>query len=292
MNDRIELRHLRYFLKVAEELHFSKAAEKLFISQPGLSKQIAQLEEELGFKLLIRNKKQVKLTPTGKYMQKEVSKILLQLKQIYSTAKLIDQGCEGLIRIGFVGSAMQEYIPKLIKHMTINYPNISFSFLELSNSDQLDRLQNESLDIGFVRSTRVHSGLSEKKLLNETFSLVLHADHIINESNFKDLSQFKDENFILFSSDNNYTYYENVISIFDDHGFVPNVSHNTVHANTIYSLVENKLGIAIIPTSLCMYSRDNIKFIELKNIKQRTFLSAIWKKDNNNPILAKIILAL
>jgi len=289
MNDRIELRHLRYFLKVAEELHFSKAAEKLFISQPGLSKQISQLEEELGFKLLIRDKKQVKLTQTGKYMQREVAEILLQLKQIYSTAKLIDSGCEGLIRIGFVGSAMQKFIPKLIKNMNENYSNIRFSFLELSNYEQLERLQNGRLDIGFVRSMKVHSGLSQKKLLKETFSLILPSDHIIDESNFRDLSQFKNENFILFSSENNYGYYENVISIFDDHGFSPKVSHNTVHANTIYSLVENKLGIAIIPTSLCMFANNNLKFIELKNIKQRTSLSLIWKKENINPILPKII---
>jgi DNA-binding transcriptional LysR family regulator len=153
----------------------------------------------------------------------------------------------------------------------------------------LERLQNGRLDIGFVRSMKVHSGLSQKKLLKETFSLILPSDHIIDESNFRDLSQFKNENFILFSSENNYGYYENVISIFDDHGFSPKVSHNTVHANTIYSLVENKLGIAIIPTSLCMFANNNLKFIELNNIKQRTSLSLIWNKENINPILPKII---
>jgi DNA-binding transcriptional LysR family regulator len=136
---------------------------------------------------------------------------------------------------------------------------------------------------------RVPKGLEIQAAHDETFSLVLPANHPISASNFNSLTQFKEEHFILFDSSYSDSYYEKVMQIFDDSGFVPTISHSTVNASSIYRLVENNFGISIVPTSL-KYGFDlDIKFIELRNIPQRTALKIVWNKANTNPVLRSFI---
>jgi len=118
---------------------------------------------------------------------------------------------------------------------------------------------------------------------------VLPKSHSISSGNFKNISDLKEESFILFSSQYSHGYYDKIMSIFEDQGFSPKVAHESVHANTIFRLVENELGIGIVPSSLKQGFDLNIKFIDLKKIPQRTTLSAIWKEESRNPILEKVI---
>ena len=289
MSYQLELRHIRYFLAVAEVLHFRKAAEMLFISQPGLSRQIKEMEDNLGIKLFDRHNREVKLTYTGLYLKEELSKNLKSLDAIINHAKLLEDGKDGKLNFGYVGSAMQKIIPELLLQFTKNHPNILFSLKEMDNSKQIAGLLDKNIDIGFVRQDRIPRGLQSYPILKESFCLVLPKDHIVDSSTFKNLSQFKKEHFILFDPEYSASYYEKVMAIFDDSGFSPIVSHNTIHAGSIYKLVENNFGISIVPKSLIDENNLNIKFIELHKIKQRTILSAIWNKDNRNPILNNIL---
>lgn len=289
MSYQIELRHLKYFLSVAEELHFRKAADKLFISQPGLSRQIKQLEDNLNVKLFERNNRNVTLTKAGEYLKKELSINLNNLKSILSNAKRIDDGVEGNLNFGYIGSAMQKIIPDLLVKIRDEYPNINFNLKEMENQKQLDNLQIQEIDLGFVRMERVPNDLEIKPIFEDTFSLVLPVKHSINSNNFKELIQLKDETFIMFDPSYSPNYYKKIMQIFDYYGFTPNVSHRTVHASSIFKLVEHNFGISIVPSSLQIDSAKNVKFIELKQIPQRTILSAVWSKNNRNPILAKIL---
>ena len=289
MSYNIELRHLRYFEALAEELHFRKAAEKLFISQPGLSRQIKILEEEIGVQLLKRNKKNVALTTAGEYFIQETEFILNHLSHAIAQARSIQSGNEGEIRIGFVGSAMQVVIPQLIIKLSQHFPRITTSLDELSNDQQINHLIHDKLDIGFIRKSSVPDGITQKVISAETFSLVLPHDHHIGVENFKSVSQFKNEAFILFERKYSPEYFSIVMSIFEDKGFRPNISHKSVHASTIYRLVENGLGIAIVPSSLTFGFDMNIKFIELDKIRQRTNLYICWKDENRNPALPPLL---
>ncbi len=285
MSYQLELRHFKYFIAVAEELHYRKAAERLFISQPGLSRQIKQMEEILNAQLFIRNKKNVSLTPAGVYLKGEVEFILNHLELTKKQLKLVNEGSSGELRIGFLGSAMQSIVPKLLVQLQAVNPNIKTSLDELSNHAQVNAVLKDKLDLGFVRLARVPKELYIKPVFEDTFSIVLPKGHDLDASSFKGMKQLKSESFILFSQDYSPLYFDKVMSICEDAGFTPKVSHRSVHAQTIFTLVENKLGIAIIPTSL-QYGFDlNVKFIELKKIKQRAQLSVIWKKDNRNPVL-------
>ncbi|WP_422350035.1 LysR substrate-binding domain-containing protein [Flagellimonas sp.] len=285
MNYQIELRHFIYFLAVAEELHYRKAAEKLFISQPGLSTQIKQMEEILETQLFIRDKKKVQLTPAGAFLKGEVEFVLNHLEQTKKQLKLIGEGHLGEIRIGFLGSAMQNVVPNLLLDLKKQFPLIHTSLEELSNRAQVNAILHDRLDLGFVRLARVPKGLKLRPVFEDTFSLVLPEDHPMESKKFKGMKQVSEDDFILFSQDYSPLYYDTVLSICEDAGFTPKVSHKSVHAQTIFKLVENKLGIAIVPTALQYGFQMRVKFIELKRIKQRAVLSMVWKEDNRNPAL-------
>lgn len=289
MSNQIEIRHLKYFLAVAEDLHFRKAADRLFISQPGLSRQIKQMEENLGVQLFERTNRKVRLTQAGAYLKKEVGLNLNNLKDIFHHAKRLQKGVEGKINFGYVGSAMQHVLPNLLLEIKEKHPNIILSLKEMDNPKQIDALLLREIDLGFVRLDRVPRGLKIHSVFEDTFSLVLPKDHPINNENFKNLSQLKDASFILFEQSYSMDYYNKVMNIFNDSGFVPNISYNTVHASTIFKLVENNFGISIIPSTLQFGYDMNIKFITLDKIAQRTVLSAVWNTNNRNPILKKIL---
>ena len=289
MNYQLSYRHLQFFLAVAEELHFRKAAERLFISQPGLSKQIKELENQLGVKLFDRHTRKVVLTPPGAYLKGEMTHYFRKLDQIIEHTKLIDQGKQGNLKLGYVGSAMQKIIPDLLLSFRKMHPKILFNLREMDNQKQIEGLLVQELDLTFVRLENIPRGLEFRAVLREPFCLVLPQDHPLDQSNFKSLAQLKDEPFILFDQKYSPSYYQTVLQLFKDSGFSPIVSHNTIHSNTIYKLVTHHLGISIVPKSLQMNSAKGVKFIELDQLPQRTVLSAVWNSNNRNPALVNII---
>ncbi len=289
MSNQIEFRHLRYFVALAKELHFKKAADKLYISQPGLSRQIQQLEGYVGTTLFERDKKHVELTEAGNYFLIESNFLLNALDKMISETNIIASGKNGDIKIGFLGSAMQEIIPNLILKVNKKYPGISFTFEEMSNSLQVEKLISNEIDLGFVRLDNTDSELNLVPIFEDTFSLVLPFDHPIDSTNFKSMKQFKNDSFILFQQSYSPAYYRQIVSICEDNGFLPKIVHNSVHASTIFRLVENNLGISIVPTSLQKGFNLKIKFIELKSIKQRALLSYAWSKKNRNPALKNVL---
>lgn len=289
MSYQFEWRHWRYFLAVAEELHFKKAADRLFISQPGLSRQIKELEEGIGVKLFERTNRKVALTKAGDFLKGEVTLMTRKFDHVLEHAKLLQEGLMGDVRLGYVGSAMQRLIPEILLTFKTDHSNVLFNLKEMEVEKQLEALLHHDLDIGFVRLDVAPPKLEMLRLLEEPFCLVLPSTHSINVESFESLSQFKEEHFILFNTNYSRSYYQKVYQIFDDAGFSPIVAHKSIHASSIFKLVENGLGISIIPQSLALEKQDNIKFIPLEMLPQRTSLSAIWNTQNKNPALAFIV---
>lgn len=287
--NQLELRHLRYFLAVAKELNFRRASEQLYITQPGLSRQIKQMEESLGVQLFNRNNKKVTITPAGAFLVKEAEFVFNHLETTFSQLQLINEGKEGEIRLGFVNSAMQNLIPPVLKKMQGVFPNIHFSLKELSSSKQIKQLLANEIDVGFVRANIVPEGLTIKTIFKEKFAVVLPKTHPLNERTFRHVGQLAKESFIIFSSEDSPDYYDKIMSICENQGFTPQVSHRTVHDNTIFKLVESGLGVAIVPSSFRHDSNWNVKFIELSNIPQEAKLSVAWAKNNRNLALSKFL---
>ena len=155
MSNQLELRHFRYFLAVAKELHYRKAAERLFISQPELSRQIKQMENDLGIVLFERHSRKVRLTEAGEYLKNELALTLINIDDILYHAKLLNDGIDGNLKFGYVGSAMQKVIPELLLKFRNKHPSILFSLTEMDNNKQIQALLKQELDMGFVRMERV-----------------------------------------------------------------------------------------------------------------------------------------
>jgi DNA-binding transcriptional LysR family regulator len=274
---------------LAQELHFRKAAEKLYISQSALSKQIMQLERLLECQLFSREKKKIKLSPSGIFLRDQLVNIYAGFDKMLENLEYLNKGMVGKINIGFVGSAMQNIIPKLLITAKDHYPEIKFSLDELSISDQIKKLENGSLDIGFVRLSRIDEPLKLHPIYEDSFSLVVPADYPIKSINKKAITSLNRENFILFEQSYSPMYYEKIMSICDELALVPQVSHTSVHAGTIFRLVENKMGISIVPSTLADGFDMKIKLIPLKKIRHKAILSMAWNTNNLNPCLSNVL---
>ncbi|TCV15287.1 DNA-binding transcriptional LysR family regulator [Sphingobacterium alimentarium] len=282
MNYQIEFRHLHYFRVLAEELHFRKAAERLFISQPGLTRQIKQMEEIYRTPLFERDKRNVKLTEAGIFLKQEVDLVFNQLNNIRTQIEKIAEGKITNLKLGFIGSAVQTILPELLAKLKVKQPLIDISLQELSNEIQLEMLVRNELDFGFVRTANYPSQIQTYPILTENFALVVPKGHPITTRKKVSLSDFKEESFILFSKQYSASYYDLVMSIFRDHQFEPKVALRTVNALSIFNLVSQGIGIAIVPSSLKKGYHADVEFIELTHIPQRTTLYLAWNKENRN----------
>lgn len=289
MNNQLELRHFRYFLAVAEDLHFRRAAEQLYLSQPALSRQIKQLEEILELKLFDRHNRKVSLTPAGAYLAGELKDWLGQMDQLLLHTQMVARGVKGRLHLGYIGSAVQNIIPEFLLKVRKDYADLQFRLREMDNQQQVEALLKGEIDLGFVRLDRLPRPLEVRPVYEDTFSLVLPNNHPLAAEDFHSLSQVKDEPFILFEKEYSFSYFEKIMQLFDEAGFSPIVAHYTVQANTIYRLVANGLGMSIVPSVLQHGYDMDIKFIELNQTSIRTTLQVAWHRDNNNPVMQHVL---
>ena len=280
----MELRHLKYFLAVAEELNFTKASEKLFISQPPLSRQIAELEEELQAKLFIRNNKKVELTEAGKYFKEEVTVIFQNLERISVKTKKIAENVSGEFRIAYISSIYSAVISDLIKHLKTQFPYVNFKLFEISTTKQIDALEQGKIEMGIIRSP-IHSPKIKSHLwFKDGFSLVYNKNtfHIESEN---DILKLKDETFVFFNKDYAPHYYEVLLELCAFYGFTPKIIHEANNINSIVQLVKNGLGISIVPSNIAKNNQDSeIGFIELKKVNLYTNVSLITSKEDHSEI--------
>ena len=289
MSNRLELRHIRCFLAVAEELHFHRAAEKLYLSQPALSRQIKQMEEYLGISLFERSSRKVILTEAGRYLVKEYKIMLKQVETSSIHALLLHQGLTGRLKLGYVGSAMQNVIPSFLIQVRDKFPNVQFDLNVMDNLQQIEAILSHTLDLGFVRVKHTPSGINQSPVFRDNFSLILPANHPLNKENFEGLHQVKEEPFILFDPAYSPSYFEEVMQIFEKSGFNPRISHQTIHVNTIYKLVENHFGLSVIPSSFQEGYEGKVTFIDLSHTGINTSLQAIWSKSNQSVLLKNVL---
>ncbi|KAF2078778.1 LysR family transcriptional regulator [Flavobacterium sharifuzzamanii] len=280
----MELRHLKYFLAVAEELNFTKASEKLFISQPPLSRQIAELEEELQAKLFIRNNKKVELTEAGKYFKEEVTAIFQNLERISVKTKKIAENVSGEFRIAYISSIYSAVISDLIKHLKAQFPYVSFKLFEVSTTKQIDALEQGKIEMGIIRSP-IHSPKIKSLLwFKDGFSLVYNKK-IIQIKSENEIVKLKDETFVFFNKDYAPHYHEVLLELCAFYSFTPKIIHEANNINSIVQLVKNGLGISIVPSNIAKNNQDSeIGFIELEKVNLFTNVSIITSKDDYSEI--------
>lgn len=281
----MELRHLLYFRAVAEELHFSKAALKLFISQPPLSRQIKELEDELGVQLFIRSNKRVVLTDAGKYFKDEVDAIFARLEESKNMVKQIHLSESGELKIGYISSVYQSQLAEVLKAMRIAFPHIKTSLYEVPTLTQIRALEEGSLDVGILRAPVHSEKLQVQTLFFDPFMVVIPSGN--NFGSQQELAAFlKTSPFIFFNKGFAAHYNEKLVEICERMGFKPDIVHEANNVHSILQLIEAGLGVSILPSSLKkQYGHLNLSFIKLENIPVNTEVVLAYKTVNRNVAL-------
>lgn len=233
----MELRHLRYFVTVAEELHFGRAADRLQMAQPPLSQQIRQLEQELGVQLLYRTKRTVQLTESGRVFLQQARQILAQSEQAIEMAQRASRGEVGRLAIGFVGSATYSILPLALRTFRRRFPDVHLLLREMTTTEQIEALHDNQIQLGFVRSPLNDAELSVETILQESFVAVLPKDHVLASQDQVLLPSLANEPFVFFPRHLGTGFYDQIVDMCQQAGFTPHVAQEAIQMQTIVSLV-------------------------------------------------------
>lgn len=246
----LDPRLLHYFIAVAEERHFSRAAARLHISQPPLSYAIRQLEDNVGARLLARTSRHVELTAAGQVLYREALTLLRQAEDVRMLVQRVDAGLRGRLRIGFVGSMLYRGLPALLESMRAELPDVEHVLTELNSHDQIEAVRRGEQDLGFIHANPVPAGVAARDLLAEPFVVCLPQSHALAGRRSLALADLAGDDFVFFARAASPSYYETVLSLCVGAGFMPVVRHEVRHWLSVASLVSQGLGVSIVPSCL------------------------------------------
>ncbi|MGO1181874.1 MAG: LysR substrate-binding domain-containing protein [Micrococcaceae bacterium] len=245
----MEIRQLRYFVAVAEELHFGRAAARLHISQPPLTVHIKRLEQLVGAALFDRTSRQVQLTEAGNLLYPRALAILEDVEQASAEVGLVAAGHLGQVRLGFVSSASYEVVPLALREMRERHPGIRIDLEPLVTGDQLEALMQGRLDLGVVRDAPLHPGLDFTTLREERIVAVVPADHHLATSPVVEPADLAGEPLILFPFTSMPGFVAKALEVFREHGSSPQVVQQVINQENVMGLVAAGVGISLLPES-------------------------------------------
>ncbi|MGJ1535456.1 LysR family transcriptional regulator [Sphingobacterium multivorum] len=280
----MEIRHLIYFKTVAEELHFGRAAERLFMSQPPLSRQIKDLEDELGVILFFRTNKRVELTEAGKYFLEEVVEILQNIEHSKTITKQIHNNISGEFKLGYISSTPKKMLATVLKQIQLKFPYLRVSLFETSTQKQKLALENGKLDLGIMRAPIYSSELLTTPLFEDPMVIVGHSQVEFNAINFFN------ESFISFNQKYASEYHRLVINTCNRMGFEPKIVHQSNSMSSILELVSQGLGLAVVPSStIKQYPHLNLKIMKLEDMDSKTEVILVSNIKSKNSALGEFI---
>jgi len=284
----LDPRLLRYFIAVADERHFSRAAQRLHISQPPLSYAIRQLEETLGARLLDRTSRHVALTEAGHALYREAQGLLRQAEEVGTLVRRIDAGLLGRLHIGFVGSMLYRGLPALLADLRAALPDVEQVLSEFNSKDQIEAVRRGELDLGFIHANPVPRELGVRDLVAEPFVVCLPDGHALAGRRRMDLKALAADDFVMFARAASPSYYETVMSLCASAGFVPAVRHEVRHWLSVASLVSQGLGVSIVPACLARSGLAGTRFIAFRH-EARSVSQVIWRQTDMSPMLQTVL---
>jgi len=285
----MELRHLRYFVAVAEELHFGRAALKLHIAQPPLSMQIKQLETELGFPLFLRTSRKVELTQAGALFLNESRETLAELERSIASARRVARGESGWLGIGFVGSATYSVLPAVLQQFRKVRPDVELVLRELVSAKQAQALREGRIHVGLARPAIQENGIESEVILNEPLLAALPDSHPLAKMVRVRIEALAGVPFILFPRNPKPSYADFVLSICEQAGFVPNVVQEAAEMHTAIGLVAAGLGVTLVPESVRTERRPGLTFRDLAHPAPITELTAAYRTSDSSPVLREFL---
>jgi DNA-binding transcriptional LysR family regulator len=288
-NQIMELRQLRYFVAVAEELHFGHAAQRLRIAQPALSRQIQALEEELQVRLLFRNRRRVQITPAGQVFLDRSRLLLSRAEDAVFAAQRAGSGASGSLNLGFVGSATYDVLPAVLRAFTRTFPEVDLILSEMTVHAQLDALTEKRIDVGLVRLPRKIEGLVFQTISREPLYVALPSSHHLAQLPAVRLPALAGEPFVLYPDYPQPSWTEFVIGLCQQSGFQPIVVQRTVEIQTTLSLVAAGIGISIVPACLGNITRKDVVYRRLIGLRARTELLAAYREHDPSRVVQNFL---
>jgi DNA-binding transcriptional LysR family regulator len=285
----MELHDLRYFVAVAEDLHFGRAAERLYITQPALTRQIQSLEAELEVQLFQRTKRRVQLTTAGQEFLKEAKQILRHTEQAIQTAKRIARGEVGQLRLSFTPSALRGILPEIMRIFGDRYPEVRVKLTECCTKEALEAFRMERIDIGFLYPPVDEELLMLYPVVEETWIIALPKTNPLATSEQLSLKMLANECFILHPRQEGPFFYDRIIDLCQQAGFHPNVMQEVVNCQTRVGLVAAGLGIAIVPEYLENTADANVVYRRLQGDVPKLKLAIARRRDNFSPVVQQFL---
>ncbi|EAR2770506.1 LysR family transcriptional regulator [Salmonella enterica] len=287
-----ELSQLRFFLAVATELNFSRAAKRLNMTQPPLSRQIQLLEHQLGVELFDRTTRSVVLTAAGRRFFIEAQDLLQRAHVAMLNAQKMSQGNIGSVNISFVASAVYAFLPMVVARGKERYPHIDISLKEMTTGEQFEALRLRQSDIGLVRAPSAVTGVSSEILVNEPFVLAVPRQHELATLSDITIAHLDKQPFIMYALSAWQPFYELLTGMFRSNNIQPDYVQYIGSTLTILSLVNAGMGMAFVPESAARILFDNIVYRHITlpaGIESLLYLA--WRDDNDNPAF-KVMLEL
>lgn len=284
----MELRHLRYFVAVAEELHFRKAAERLHIVQPALSKQIGVLEAELGVALFERDRRHVLLTEAGASFLDEALAVLARADGAKARAQAIGQGSVGSLSIALIQPALAELLPRVLRRYRRQYPNVQIRLTESPTSEVVDMTMNGLVQCAFVRLPfDVPEELECMPVDQQAVFVALPERHRLAKREAVEFADLKDEDFVLINRRAERALHDYYVTLCNQAGFSPRITHEVNSTWVALGVVASGLAIGFAPASMADHA--GVRFLPIVPTPPQLTIGLVWHRGSEPPVLANLL---
>lgn len=286
----LDARRLRYFVAVAESLHFGRAAASLRISQPPLTRQIQLLEHEIGTLLLRRSKRRVELTDAGQYLLGEARRMLAESERVAERTRRAATGDTGHLTLGFISAVDYSVLPGMLSVYRKSFPGVTLDLRELTSDVQLDMLREGRIDAGMLLQPIDDATLSTLPIISERLVAVLPArDPLLRRRGPLSLRALAERPFVVAPRANGPGLHDMIFNFCARAGFAPRVAQEAIQLQTIVSLVSAGLGVALVPASLKDLRRRGVVYRSLREPSPLLTVMLAWRRDNRNACLANFV---
>ncbi|GAB7526267.1 LysR family transcriptional regulator [Paraburkholderia sp. 2C] len=286
----MEFRQLRYFLAVADHLHFTDAATHLGIAQPPLSQQILKLEREIGTPLFVRHPRRVELTEAGRLLRESARRIIEDAQQALAEVQNAGRGETGRLSLGFAGSTVfHPIVAATMQRYRDAYGRVSISCEESNSSALLDKVAERHIDAALVRMPLNCGDLVVERLVDENMVVVLPANHRLSRRRRIDLAELADNSFILFPRPIGPDLHDSIIGACHQAGFAPSIGMESPQISSAANLVAAGFGIAVVPASIRQVQIEGVSYHELKHNPLSTGIALIHRQREKSPTVLNFV---
>lgn len=281
----MNLRRLRYFVTVADERHFGRAAAKLLMAQPPLSQQIKVLEQELGLTLFNRSRRQVSLTREGEVLYPEAKRLVVEADLLEVRMRNLSIGAEGTLRLGFVDSAAYAVMPRLVRAYRRRWPSVGQELFNLSSDQQIDALAVGEIDVGIIRVIRPGADVRTRPVLDERLVAAVGADHRLFGQERTSLAELAGDTFIGFSRTLSPSLFNELSAIFARSGLLYQPAVEVSSYSTVLGLVASGQGVGVVPETTRSLQLDELSFLDLDDAAARSTMMLVARPGDTSALV-------